>query len=551
MNGIMEGLYDTSFSVSFLIMAVIAARYLLRTTPRYLSCLLWLLVGIRLVCPIQVESVFSLVPNHQVIEQSYVGWQENLVIPSSVNVIEDSEETGQNRLQSQPITGHFDIAHIMQMIWGLGVVLMLTYSVASYLQLKYRLRFAIPVKRSEGKIYKCEVIDTSFLLGFVQPKIYVPQEMEENSLRYVIAHEKAHILRGDHFVKAISYIILAFYWFHPLVWISYILLCQDIEQACDEKVIRTIGLDCKKAYSEALLKCAVTRKVIGACPVAFGEGEVKNRVKNILRYKKPALWTITAAILLCIFVGVCFMTQQKAVGKTITNQEEIQLFLGEWANAYVGRDAVAIMERSSDYVHQQFQEKEYLEVGENYVSFGLSSPWPMEGAEGNSAFDIVNISSNSAEILYYALVSDPHVTVWRESLTFEVRESEQGNKFMVTQENMVSLDSIATAEQFYLAYPDGTIAGTWMDYQQNGLGPVLNQNALSHKDSQWYKDLFNPESAALNLLNIEKSDKVQTSVTKSQTGNIQVHIVFGADNSSIDIVMEQPYGEDGIWVVQS
>lgn len=546
---IINGLYHTSFSVSFLIIAVIAARYLLRKAPRYITCFLWLFVGIRLLCPIPIESTLSLVPSQPAIIQNPAGLQAGQGVISPVKATEKPQDIEQEIVPIQNISPKFDEKEIAVFIWVTGIVLLMGYSAVSYVRLKRRVRFAIPAEGPEGKIYECGTIDTPFLLGFIRPHIYIPERMDEKSLMYVIAHERAHISRGDHLMKAAGYLLLAFYWFHPLVWISYGLLCRDIEQACDEKVIRMMGLDCKRAYSEALLKCAVKRNSMGACPVAFGEGEVKSRVKNILNYRKPAVWAVAAAVLVCIFVGVCFMTQQKGSTKTVPDQEQIRIFVNQWANAYVSRNALSIVEMSSENVKEQLKEKDLLEMGEDYVSFGLSSPWPMEDGEGNGVFEIINISANRAEIIYYALASDPHVFVWRETLVFEAAEG--GSGYIVTEENMEYMDAITDAGQFYRAYPDGDIAGTWMDYQQNGLGEALNRNAVENRESPFYKELFEPETAALYLLNIKTGANVKTSIENSQAENARVRILFTADESTVEVNMAKPYGDGGIWIMQA
>lgn len=335
MDGIINGLYHTSFCVSFLIIAVIVARYFLRKVPRYITCFLWLFVGIRLLCPIQIQSTFSLIPSQPMIKQDYIGWQENQTVMSPVESVKSLQNIEQETIPKQNIPYRVDKKSIIVYIWIMGILLMLGYSAISYVCLKRKVRFAIPIERLDGKIYECEAIETPFLFGFIKPKIYIPERMDKKSLIYVIAHEKAHILRGDHLIKAVGYLLLVFYWFHPLVWISYGLLRKDIEQACDEKVIKMMGMDCKKAYSEVLLKCAVKRNTIGTYPVAFGEGEVKSRVKNILNYRKPAMRAVAAAVLVCILLGVCFMTQQKGNGKTIPNQEKMQEFVNERENIWV------------------------------------------------------------------------------------------------------------------------------------------------------------------------------------------------------------------------
>lgn len=174
----------------------------------------------------------------------------------------------------------------------------------------------------------CDRIDTPFILGVFRPRIYLPSNMSEQDVTYVLAHEQAHIKRHDHWWKPLGFALLTIYWFHPILWIAYVLLCRDIELACDEKVIKEMGIDIKKPYSDALINCSIPRRAITACPLAFGEVGVKERVKTVLNYKKPAFWIVLIAVIACVIVAVCFLTnpkdrQDKEAGDRVTVSSSI------------------------------------------------------------------------------------------------------------------------------------------------------------------------------------------------------------------------------------
>jgi len=202
-------------------------------------------------------------------------------------------------------------------LWLAGIGAMLVYTAVSYLLLRRRVATAVLL---ENNIYRSENVDSPFVLGIFRPKIYLPFQMDGESLTYVIAHEQAHIRRGDHLWKPFGFLLLALHWFNPLMWLGYILLCRDIELACDEKVIKAMDNEAKANYTQALVTCSVNRRSIAACPLAFGEVGVKERVKSVMNYKKPAFWIVAAAIAVCVIVGACFLTNP--VTHTLENIED-------------------------------------------------------------------------------------------------------------------------------------------------------------------------------------------------------------------------------------
>lgn len=320
MEKLFINIFQMSISASYLILAVLLIRFLLRKAPKDMRSFLWLLVGIRLLVPFSVESVFSLIPNTKTVD-SYIFEVEQAELktysdtasvyapvsqPFQDNFI-PSAEKGMSKTQV--------IVLLCARIWLFGMALMLGYMLISWLRLKKRVEMSVPVDIALDcghiKIYQSEMIESPFLFGVISPRIYIPSRIADEELPYVIQHEMTHRKRKDYLIKPIGFLLLSVYWFNPCVWIAYIMLCKDIELICDEKVIKQLGLSCKKEYSQALLNSAVNRRMIAACPVAFGEVGVKERVKNVLNYKKPAFWVLVAAVLVCIIVPVCFMTQKK------------------------------------------------------------------------------------------------------------------------------------------------------------------------------------------------------------------------------------------------
>lgn len=331
MEKIFLNILNLSITANYMIAAVILARFLLKKVPKSVCCFLWFLVGLRLVIPFSIESVFSLVPNQAAIEiKSEIESENPIYMPSQQDTtyIVDfpspvSENIAHNQVKAQDQTTSY--ISIVSRIWVVGIALLALYLFISWYRLKSSVRTAIPCMYKDIKYYQCDNISSPFLFGFVNPKIYVPSDLSASSLEYVLKHELAHKRRRDYMIKPIGYLLLTVYWFNPFVWAAYLLLCRDIELACDERVIKELGTDCRKDYSQALLSCSVSRKTIAACPVAFGEVGVKQRIKNVLNYRKPTFWVLIAAAMVCIVIVVCFMTQktQDNSNSEVTNASKI------------------------------------------------------------------------------------------------------------------------------------------------------------------------------------------------------------------------------------
>lgn len=304
MTEIFIKLINLSLSASWLVLAVLLLRLCLKKTPKWITCVLWGIVALRLVMPFTFESSLSLIPSAEVIPQDIVTSQAPAIhsgipaVNSTVNPMVTQQVIEESHIMEK-------ILSVGAIVWAVGAVLMLMYSIISWLMLRRRVRASILLR---DNIYMCDNVDSPFVFGIFRPKIYVPSGMDEEQLTYVLAHENAHIRRGDHCWKPLSFWLLAVYWFNPLLWVAYILLCRDIERACDEKVIADMDNADKKGYSQALVSCSVHRRMIMACPVAFGEIGVKERIKGVLSYKKPTVWILAAAMTVCAVTAVCFLT---------------------------------------------------------------------------------------------------------------------------------------------------------------------------------------------------------------------------------------------------
>ena len=303
-------LVNMSITGSFLVAAVIVLRLLLRKAPKAIHCALWAMVAIRLICPFSPESALSLMPKQEPITTE--SFQSEPVSPSpSVEhgFVAYESPTGEITYSGTVTVDHtggpFPFLLWLTGIWLAGMGLMLLYAAESYLKICRKAAPSIPIGNG---VWICDRIDTPFILGLIRPRIYLPSALDSADADFVLAHERTHLNRKDHWWKPLGFALLGIYWFNPVLWLAYILLCRDIEMACDEKVVKTMGIDEKKSYATALLNCSLPRHWIAVCPLAFGEVGVKQRVKNVLHYKKPAFWIILISVVLCITAAVCLLT---------------------------------------------------------------------------------------------------------------------------------------------------------------------------------------------------------------------------------------------------
>ena len=388
MGNVFLHVLEISIMASYLILAVLFIRACFKKMSSSFKCILWLLVGVRLLIPVTISTPFGLVPDvdfaqeqetaaqagepgrqemQQVADNRYPDVEQSGIQNSGIQnpgiqnpemqnagiqnshtqYMDDMGSVNGNWknedvLRTAPPTGapepviadgetdiFFDkVLPVVAVCWIGGIVLMLAYMVLGWLRLHRSLRTAIPeIVELEGrqiKIYRTDNQKAPFLLGISSPKIYMPYDMDGKELEYVLAHESMHIRRRDHLLKPLSFAVLSLYWFHPLVWVAYLLLGKDIEMACDEQVLReNVSMD-RVGYARALLNCSGSQRKFYVCPVAFGESDVKVRVKNVLNYKKPGFWVVLVCVLLCVIVALCFMTvSEEETGDAVTTGGEV------------------------------------------------------------------------------------------------------------------------------------------------------------------------------------------------------------------------------------
>lgn len=329
MERIFLQLLHMSLTAAVLVLAVVLLRLAFCKAPRWLHCLLWVMVAVRLVCPFTIESNWSLMPSvPAVMELDRPGSSTPVIVPdvpSTEVVVPDAPSVSlpTGGISSSPVTPTLPDSSfaapgdsvdpwqvaltIAAYVWLLGMLAMAGYAMFSTLRLRHRVREAACLV---DNIWQCDHIRTPFILGVFHPRIYLPSDLEGSARDSVVAHEKAHLRRLDHFWKPLGFLLLTVYWFNPALWVAYILLCRDIEAACDERVVRGMSAAERRVYSEALLACSAPRRLISACPLAFGETSVKSRIKSVLSYKKPTVWILVAALLVSTVAGVCLLTDR-------------------------------------------------------------------------------------------------------------------------------------------------------------------------------------------------------------------------------------------------
>lgn len=299
---------NISISASWLVLVVLLARLVLKRAPKWAHVLLWGIVGVRLIFPFSLESALSLIPSAETISPTiltdgihrvYTGFPtlNQSINPVLTQAATSTTDTAPNLLEIW--------LPVLAVLWFFGVAALLGWSALSYLRLRRRVSTAV---RLEDHLYQSEAVLSPFVLRLVHPRIYLPFYLDQDTMEHVVAHERAHIQRRDHWWKLLAFVLLSVYWFNPLLWLAYLLLCRDIELACDEKVVRGMEPQQRADYSQALLSCSVRRPAIAACPLAFGEVGVKQRVKSVLRYQRPTVLAVAASVVVCIIVGVCFLT---------------------------------------------------------------------------------------------------------------------------------------------------------------------------------------------------------------------------------------------------
>ena len=454
MNELFLKIINMSISASWLVLAVLILRFVLKKAPKWINVLLWGIVAIRLICPFSFESPLSLIPSAETIPLN-IGMDSTPTINSGISAINNAV----NPIISQsntPMAGasinplQITIG-IYEYIWIFGMIALALYTAISYWRLHRKVDTAV---RYKDNIFQSENVSSPFVFGIIKPRIYLPFKMNGQDLEHVVAHEHAHIRRKDHWWKPFGFLLLTIHWFNPLMWMAYVLLCRDIELACDEKVIKELGNEQRGDYTQALVACSVNRRMIAACPLTFGEVGVKERVKSVMNYKKPALWVIIIAVIVCVGVAVCFLTNPKQDSYTLRivvpagSQEEF---------VYTDEEVSAIRNSIKIWSGDGLGDTEVLlspvnkttETG--YTATYLTHGMPVEfDAEKNTWFKIgVNMqNSTNEDIIVYVEVENVEVRI--------VDEINSVIKWFDYTENPSAMDDESTIN--LPIYPDVTFS---------------------------------------------------------------------------------------------
>ncbi|MDE7130246.1 MAG: M56 family metallopeptidase [Lachnospiraceae bacterium] len=538
---------NMSLTASYCIAAVLVLRLFLKKQPKIFSYLLWSVVLFRLLCPVSFSSSFSLLrmdtnvisrenlTARQMTEhtagQETGGHSEQMTEDQNegieaVSQTAQAEQRGASRIQTVLAVGAW--------VWLTGMGLWIAYGVWSAYRLCRFLKKAVCV---EDDLYETEGISSSFVLGIIRPRIYLPEGLSGEEREFVLAHERVHAARKDYLVKILAWLARCIHWFNPLAWLAFALMENDMEMSCDEAVVRRMGMEVKQDYSRALLTLSSETTKIGSYPPAFGEGRVKDRVRNILSYRKRALMTVglLAVLLLVVVAGLSLNPRKNDEAEEHLRLGEKDTLVMDYANAWCNRDGETLVKL---YVDEDtaFANLPMLEKAGGEYTFGFSSPWPDEfwrtipTGEGTD--------EGTAEIRYYAWTSDPHVAVWKEEISFvktDTVDPVTSSSYRVTGSTLTYLDSIASEAEYMDAYwGDG--AHHFVDYMENGFVDAINyqteydsENGESDRNAV-YRD---PETAAAYIMNL--TGGTSTAETASNGASI-VEYTF-ADGSSVLIPM--------------
>ena len=474
MEAVFLKLLNMSITAGWLVLAVVAFRFVFKKAPKALHVMLWALVCVRLICPFSFESVLSLVPSAETVPQDIMYSDAPAIhtgIPmmnSTINPI-ISESLAPNVGDS--VNPMQVIVAVASYVWILGMIAMVLYTFFSYHSVHKKVREAVPIRE---KVWMCDHVDTPFILGVFRPQIYLPSNMSEEDVTYVLAHENAHLKRHDHWWKPLGFALLTVYWFNPLLWLAYVLLCRDIELACDEKVIKELGVENKKPYSEALINCSIPRKMITACPLAFGEVGVKARVKTVLNYKKPAFWIILLAVVACVIVAVCFLTNPKDDG-----DKPYVLKSGEYA-------ATSSVNGQYPYFILDTTKKEFRMSGGIAVSAALFGTYEFDGSKLSLT---VGGNEENAEVYVLYLKQNGNFVYDEEASTF-IHENPWLKDGMVFKKTKEFDDASSNKSQ------DNII---WFDFFKN---PEANREEVLKKTLLEFLDVtFNYQSGKVTISN--------------------------------------------------
>ena len=587
-------LLNMSIAASWLILAVILFRVFLKNAPKWIRCILWGLVAVRLICPFSIESIFSLLPSAETIPRDIM-YADNPTIHTGVMAVNSVVNPYLSESMAPQIGNNINpmqvVMNIGTVIWIVGIMGMLIYACISYRRIKRKADVSLPVKEN---IYLCDYIDMPFVLGIFRPRIYLPSALlEDDKAGFVIAHEKAHIRRRDHWWKPLGFLLLTIYWFNPVIWIAYILLCRDIELACDEYVIGSLKEKEKKTYSDALLACSIKssgfhRNMISACPLAFGEVGVKDRVKAVLYYKRPAFWLVILGLLACVIAAICFLTDPKDNSLNAPEPfghsyrvEEVVYDDGRFSFGYTADNASRYQFTSdygmlvySDYLEgsedekwvQQFAEFEEVKLSplifDDYykaeidVSIGMIGPDTIR-VNTKKAWRI-DIKDDENKVFYYLILTDQGDVYL--TYGYDVGDSyaagEEGSLIRwvfklartdIFSCNAVSEDCDAYVEAAY--YPNGF---DW-DYDQLPQG-YINEKGVLVFTADWDTDELVVSEDYYHRYNTENSggstfiERETYTLEKNEAGQFQLNVELRSVNGDMAVYFVR--APEGVYVMK-
>lgn len=466
-------------------------------------------------------------------------------------------------------TGLQPAYHILWWIWLIGGLLLMSWMLAANIRFFRKLaRDRLPYEGdtfglTRLPVYVVPKLSTPCFTGYGRRRaIYLTGQLAEaaalhpDAVRHVLAHEECHGRHRDSLWGALRCLLLCFYWFHPLVWAAAFLSKQDCEMACDASAIKLLGEAERFSYGRTLIHLAEARYFAGGLfcvspDLGNGKKAMKERIWAVARH--PRMTAAVCAVIGLALAGLILCTYTGQVSGEVPAER-----VSQWADAFCRRDGAALKDLYQPERLDRFYEIDMVSAqpGDPFVGFGWSSPWPMDGQYS------IQIRETEAEIIYYAMTSDPHRYVWKEWLTWE----RTGDTWYVAEERCQDYDSIQSADAFYQAYREG-IAGTPMDYQAQEAGLVLNEQAKEQRSSAAYADLFTPQWAMEKLLNLHGGTALAISAPegvegekkglneggdgngqRGGAGGRMIAVYTFPDDSQAAVWMEQPYGEDGIWV---
>ena len=417
MNEFFLKIINMSISASWLIFAVLILRLVLKKAPKWVNVLLWGIVAIRLICPFSFESALSLIPSAETFPKKIISGP-SFDVQSGITPVDNriNDYLGDRYFEgvTVPANNGNTIMTILTIVWTIGILLLVAYTVISYWRLHREIDTAV---RYKDNIFQSENVSSPFALGLIKPRIYLPFKLDGQDMEHVVAHEQAHIRRKDHWWKPLGFLLLTIHWFNPLMWLAYVLLCRDIELACDEKVIKGLSNEQRADYTQALVDCSVNRRMIAACPLTFGEVGVKERVKSVMNYKKPAFWVIIIAVIVCVGVAVCFLTNPKQDRYTLRivvpagSQEEF-VYTDEEVSTVRNSIKIWSGDGLGDTEVLLFPVNKTAETG--YTATYLTHGMPVEfDAENDTWFKIgVNMqNSTNEDIIVYVEVENVEVRI--------------------------------------------------------------------------------------------------------------------------------------------